>query len=159
MRRIALSAAAAVTAALVLAGCASGEEQPTEPQGPNGYTHAADLGDGYALWWDRSPESGLTDLIATGPQSRIIGSCLGFSGEVCFVGPQSGRISLVIGDPVATSAVIHFFGQDVEFATGEGPTDEDPSVFAVRLPQERPEPDAGWSVELFDAGGAAVPLE
>lgn len=159
MRRIAMRAAAVAAASLVLAGCAGTQDAAPTADGPNGYTLAADLGDGYHLWWDRSQGSGLTDLIAIGPQQQIIGSCLGHAGQLCFVGPSDGRISLVIADPAAETGVIHFYGQDVQLVTGEGPGDDDPSVFAVRLPEERPNPDAGWSVELFDASEQPVPLE
>ncbi|HET8867916.1 MAG TPA: hypothetical protein VFM87_06255 [Agrococcus sp.] len=159
MRRLALRAAAVIAATLVLAGCAAAEETPPELQGPNGYTAAADLGDGFHLWWDRSPESGKSDLIATDPDGRIVGSCLGMPGEICFIGPQDGRMGLVIADPAAERGVIHFYGQDVELTPGTGPGEEDPAVFAVRLPQERPDEDAGWSIELFDASGQPVPLQ
>jgi len=159
VRRFAIRAAAVVAAALVLTACASGDEEPAQPQGPNGYTLSADLEDGYALWWDRSPESGLTDLIATGPEGRIIGSCLGMPGEICFIGPQEGRMGLVIAEPAAASGVIHFFGQDVPLVVGTGPAEDDPAVLAVRLPQDRPDPEAGWSIELADASGQPVPLQ
>ena len=81
MRRIAMRAAAVVAASLVLAGCAATEEEPQAPQGPNGYQLTAELGDDYRLWWDRSRGSGLTDLIAVGPEGRTVGSCLGAAGE------------------------------------------------------------------------------
>jgi hypothetical protein len=159
VHRLAKVVTAVLAATVVLAGCAGADARPSAPQGPNGYTNAADLGDGYILWWDRSPESGLSDVIATDSKAHIVGSCLGMPGEICFVGPQTGRISLVIADPTAARGVIHFYGQDVELERGEGPGAEDPAVFGVRLPQERPNPDAGWSIELFDANGQPVPLQ
>lgn len=159
MHRLAKAAAAALAATVVLVGCAAADDERTAPQGPNGYTNAADLGDGYHLWWDRSTESGLSDVIATNPENRIVGSCLGMPGELCFVGPQDGRMALLIADPPAARGVIHFYGQDVELAPGSGPGAEDPAVFGVRLPQEHANPDAGWSIELFDADGQPVPLQ
>lgn len=156
MRRFALSATAVIAASLLLAGCATADE-PQRPQGPNGFTLAAALGEGYQLWWDRSRGSGLTDLIVTGPEGGITGSCLGMPGELCFVGPQDNRIGILVADPEAERGVLHFYGSDVELVAGDGPGDEDPSVFAVLLPSERPNPDAGYSIELFDATGAAVP--
>lgn len=159
MHRLARAAIAVFAATLVLAGCATADDEQSAPAGPNGYTDAADLGDGFHLWWDRSTESGLTDLIATDANDHIVGSCLGRAGELCFVGLGPSRTALVIADPAVARGVGHFYGVDAEFIMGTGPSEDDPAVLAVRLPSERPDLEAGWSIELFDADGQPVPLE
>ncbi|KAA6430535.1 hypothetical protein FQ330_12475 [Agrococcus sediminis] len=156
MRRTALRAAALIAASLVLVGCASGDpEAPAEAQGPNGYELAATLDDGSELWSDRSPESGLTDLILETPEGRMIHSCLGSGPLMCWDDPLEPAMLLVIGPPEGTAATLSWYGESLPLTAGEREADDAPSVFALVLPDYEAN-DQGWRLEVTDAAGAVV---
>ncbi|SDR80403.1 hypothetical protein [Agrococcus carbonis] len=148
---------AAVAAILVLAGCASAEE-PTGPQGPNGYTASASFDDGSVLWWDRSPESGMTDLVLTDDAGRILASCLSAKPLYCVAGPEDQTGVLVIAPAGAERAVMQWFGEEVELERGELGSDagEDAlPVFAGVMP-EVGDPDQGYHLDVLDGAGETV---
>lgn len=156
MRRTVLRAAAVISASLLLAACASGEpEAPAEAQGPNGYRLAATLDDGSELWSDRSPESGLTDLILEAPEGRMIHSCLGAAPLMCWDNPLQPSVLLVIGPPEGSAATLTWYGESYPLTAGEREADDAPSVFALVLPPYEPN-EQGWQLEVTDASGAVV---
>ncbi|WP_206447292.1 hypothetical protein [Agrococcus sp. KRD186] len=155
MHRLVKVATALFVSTVVLAGCAATEEEPSAPQGPNGYTNAADLGDGYILWWDRSPESGMSDVIATDPETHIVGSCLSDDPIYCVDGPTDSQVVLVIGPPEAERAVIQWFGEDIELARGDTSEEDAPPVFGAIMPPPA-DPEAGYHLNVFDGAGEVV---
>lgn len=155
MRRIALSAAAVIAATLVLAGCASAEEEPAGPQAPNGYTLSATLDDGTLLWNDLSAGSGLTDLMLESPEGRFVHSCLGQAPAMCWDDPLEPTMLLVIAPAGATAAQLSWYGQSYPLTTGTPLSAEAPAVFALLLPDYEPN-DQGWRLEVTDAAGQAV---
>jgi hypothetical protein len=155
LRRTALRIAAVMTAALVLAGCASGDaETPEAPQGPNGYTLSASSPDGSVLWWDRSDESGLTDLILEDPDGRFLASCLGAGPLLCVAGPDASKGVLVIAPAGAETATVTWFGQPVELTRGEGVPADAPPVFVGVMPPVAAE--GGYSLQVLDAAGTVI---
>ena len=158
MRRTALRAAALIAASLVLVGCASGDPEERGPQGPNGYTLSASFSDGSVLWWDRSPESGLTDIIMQDPEGRMVASCLGTAPLLCVEGPDEAYGVLLIAPDGAASATMEWFGQEVPLTRGEVGLVEAggsaPPVFAGVMPPFTPE--GGYRVEVFDEAGTSI---
>lgn len=155
MRRTTTRIAAVIAASLLLAGCAAADEEPTGPVGPNGYTLVAQIEAGTSIWWDRSDESGLTDVIATRDEDRIVGSCLGAAPQHCFVGPEEDRVLLVIAPETATGGTATYFGTEVPLTLAEGPSGDEARVLAAIMPA-RVEPEAGWGLVVTDAAGAPV---
>lgn len=155
MRRTATRVAAVIAVSLALAGCASAEpEQPTEPEGPNGYTLSASLDDGSMLWSDAGEESGLTDLILEDADGRMFASCLGTGPLLCIGGPETARGALVIAPAGAERAVMQWYGQEVELVRGESTAPDAPPVFAGVMPPVLAE--GGYSLEVFDGAGTVV---
>lgn len=154
MRRTALRLAAVMTAALALAGCASGDAETAEPQGPNGYTMSASSADGSVLWWDRSDESGLTDLILEDPDGRFLASCLGAGPLLCIEGPDASKGVLVIAPAGAERAVMGWFGQEIELTRGENVPADAPPVFVGVMPPVLPE--GTFTLQVLDAAGAVI---
>lgn len=156
MRRFTTRAAAVIAATLVLAGCASADDgQPSGPEGPNGYELAATFDEGSTLWWDRSTESGLTDLIVEDPSGRIAHSCLGTGPQYCWDSFSEPTTLLVIAPPEAERATLTWYGNPFELERGEISGPEAPPVFGFVLPEYTGTED-GWRLEVFDGAGAVV---
>lgn len=155
MPRTALGLAAVLAAGLMLAGCASGEsDKEQEAQGPNGYTLSATSPDGSVLWWDRSPESGLTDLILEDPDGRYLASCLGTGPLLCVAGPDTAKGVLVIAPTGAERAIVNWFGQDIELTRGENVPADAPPVFVGVMPPIAAE--GGYTLQVLDGAGAVI---
>lgn len=150
MRSIAVLSAAA----LMLVGCSSGAESGEPPQGPNGYTLSTTAADGSVLWWDRSEESGLTDLILEDPQGRFLASCLGAGPLLCVAGPEASKGVLVIAPAGAERAVMTWYGQQVELVRGESVPADAPPVFVGVMPPALAE--GGYSLQVLDGAGAVI---
>jgi hypothetical protein len=142
------------TATLLLAGCSSGGDGEQQVQGPHGYTLAARSPEGSLLWWDRSPESGLTDLILEDPDGRFLASCLGAGPLLCVVGPDAAKGALVIAPAGAQRAVMTWFGQEIELTRGDNVPDDAPPVFVGVMPPAQAE--GGYSLQVFDGAGTVV---
>ncbi len=143
-----------VAASVALTGCASGDSGEEQVQGPHGYTLSARSPDGSLLWWDRSPESGLTDLILEDPDGRFLASCLGTGPLLCVAGPETAKGALVIAPVGAERAVMTWYGQEIELARGENVPEDAPPVFVGVMPPAQAE--GGYSLQVFDGAGAVV---
>ncbi|GEK81052.1 hypothetical protein [Agrococcus baldri] len=155
MRRFAIRAAAVIAATLVLAGCAGTEQEQRGPEGPNGYSLSATFDDGSMLWWDRSPESGLTDLIVTDSTGFRSGTCLSGEPLYCVAGPSEAQVVLVIAPEGAERAVMSWFGEDVELVRGETSGEGAPPVFGGVMPPPA-DLEAGYHLEVLDGAGEVV---
>lgn len=154
MRRTAMLATVVIAASVALTGCSSGGSGEEQVQGPHGYTLSARSPDGSLLWWDRSPESGLTDLILEDPDGRFLASCLGTGPLLCVAGPETAKGALVIAPVGAERAVMTWYGQEVELARGENVPEDAPPVFVGVMPPAQAE--GGYSLQVFDGAGAVV---
>lgn len=152
------SIAALCMAVLVLTGCASGAEERTRPQGPNGYALSATLDDGSLLWWDRSPESGMTDLIVFDAEGQRAGSCLSGEPAYCIEGPGDAQVVLVIGPAGSQRAVMQWYGEEVELVRGELPAgagDDALPVFGAVMPPPADQ-EQGFHLDVLDDAGEVV---
>ncbi|MCH1882377.1 hypothetical protein [Agrococcus sp. ARC_14] len=154
MRRIATTAAAVIAVTLALVGCAPADSETRAPEGPNGYTLSASF-DGHELWWDRSTESGMTDLIVEDADGFRVGTCLSAEPIYCLSGENEAKVVLVIGPEGAERAVMHWFGEDVELVRGEASGEGAPPVFGAIMPPIADE-SAGFQLEVLDGAGAVV---
>lgn len=150
-RALASAGSLAIVAA-ALAACAPSEERAVT--GPNGYTLAASFATGERLWWDRSPESGLTDLILDGADGGDIASCLGTGPLLCIAGPATAQGVLLIAPAGAERAVMQWNGQPVELQRGTGLPDDAMPVFGAVMPPLAE--GATHSVQVLDASGAVL---
>lgn len=155
MRRFAMRAAAVIAATLVLVGCAGADAEQEGPEGPNGYRLSASFDDGSHLWWDRSPQSGLTDLIVIDSTGYRSASCLSDEPIYCMAGPNEAKVVLVIGPEGAERAVMQWFGTEVELTRGDTGGDDAPPVFAGIMP-EFADSEAGFHLDVLDGAGEVV---
>lgn len=153
MRRIALAVAALCASTAALAGCAS-EPTTTEVSGPNGYALVGTLADGSELWWDRSPESGATDVIVESPEGTMMASCLSAAPLLCVAGPDSAPAAIVIAPEGGERAVVTWYGTPVELTRGEVSAEGAVPVFAGIMPARAAE--GAVTVQVLDAAGGVV---
>ncbi len=152
------SIAALCMAVLVLTGCAGGGGERSRAQGPNGYSLSATFEDGSLLWWDRSPESGMTDLIVLDASGQRSASCLAGEPAYCVEGQSGSQVVLVIGPAGSQRAVMQWFGQEVELVRGELPADAGDDalpVFGGIMPPPADE-EQGYHLDVLDDAGEVV---